>query len=286
MKTEGEEHERNWPPRAILAALLICGCPTDADPDQGASSESEATEEPGTADTGTSAADTSTSAADTGTSAADTGTSAADTSTSAADTSTTADPIDATMVVYVNFDGVELTMGIDDATLDQSSFAEDFDGPLEDYGGGPKRDQVMASVVEHWAPFDVALTTTRPASGDYTMVVVTPTNPFGDGVGGITSPDCFNANHRSVGFVFSHASDGDPVSRVAARISQLIGLTLGLSPTDGGGLMDASLSDGYEFVDECVPFYNTPFCPAQHTPFCPDDEQNAYAEIEAWFPLP
>jgi hypothetical protein len=208
-----------------------------------------------------------------------------DAGTSTEDGGTTGDPLDAAMVIFVNFDGVVLTpAAVDDASLDQSVLGDDIGMPLGGYGVGPLRDEIMTAMAGYWAPFDVGVTSTRPASGDYTMIVVTPTNPFGGGVRGIAPLDCDDANHRTVGLVFASIDDGTPPEDVAAIITHVVADGMGLEHTDGGGFTNPFLLDGYSFVDACVPIVGEPLCVAQHAPFCPAGQQNAFAELSAWFP--
>lgn len=191
-------------------------------------------------------------------------------STSTDDGNTTGDPLDAAMVVFVNFDGVVLVAAAtDDATIDQSVLADDTGMPLGPYGVGPKRDQIMTALAGYFAPFDVGVTATRPPSGDYTMIVVTPTNPFGGGVLGISPLDCDDANHRTVGLVFGSIDDGFSADDVGATIAHVVADGLGLEHTDGGGLTSLFSFGDYAFDDVCVPIMGEPQCAAQHAPFCP-----------------
>jgi hypothetical protein len=96
--------------------------------------------------------------------------------------------------------------------------------------------------------------------------------------------DCDNANPRTIGMVFGSIDDGLPAEDVAAVIAHVTADGMGLEHTEGGGLTDPTLG-GYSFVDACVPIMNAPACPGQHAPFCPAGEQNAFAELSAWFPL-
>ncbi len=200
--------------------------------------------------------------------------------------SETGEPGDAATVLFVNFDGPTLTAGIDDATIDQSSVAGSFSGmPLEPFGDGPKRDDVMTRLDEIWAPFDVAITDTRPASGDYAMIVVTPTNPFGGGVLGIASQDCGDANPTSVGMVFSGIDDPYSAGLIATVISHEAGRGYGLENVDApGDVMAQFAEDVASFIDQCRPLIGAPTCGAEHEAFCPAGQQNGYAELSAAFP--
>jgi hypothetical protein len=283
---------------SILPVLALGGCvapPTSLGepPDTETSSGAEATDDPGGSgqvitegDAGTGGDDVVTTTASTSTDDGS-GTSGDDVaSTSTDDGGTTGDPLDAAMVIFVNFDGVVLTPAeVDDATLDQSMLADDIGLPLAAYGDGPKQDQIMTALAGYFAPFDVGVTSTRPASGDYTMIVVTPTNPFGGGVMGISPLDCDNANHRTVGFVFGSIDDGFPAEDVGAAIAHIVADGLGLEHDQSGGFTDPFSITDYSFIDACAPVIGGSLCAAQHAPFCPAGEQNAFAELSAWFPL-
>lgn len=206
--------------------------------------------------------------------------------TSTDDGGTTGDPLDAAMVIFVNFDGIVLIGAeTDDATLDQSMLADDTGMPWGAYGVGPKRDEIMTALAGYFAPFDVGVTSTRPESGDYTMIVVTPTNPFGGGVGGISPLDCNNANPNNVGFVFGSIGDPFPAEVVAASIAHVVADSLGLEHTDSGDLTDPSAIEDYVFTDACAPLFIPTQCDEQHAVFCPPGQQNSFAELSAWFPL-
>lgn len=281
----------------LLLVVALPGCVADptslGDPPATETSSDPGTthgdDDPGATGQVITAGDGSTSTSDgepsTTTSDDDPSTTTSDASTSTDDGNTTGDPLDAAMVIFVNFDGVVLTPApVDDATLDQSVLGDDVGMPLASYGVGPKRDEVMAFMAEYWAPFDVGVTSTRPASGDYTMIVVTPTNPFG-GAGGIAPLDCDNANPRTVGLVFGSIDDGMAAADVAAVITHVVADGMGLEHTEGGGFTDLFSFADYSFIDACVPIVGEPFCVAQHAPFCPPGQQNAFAELSAWYPL-
>ncbi|MEM7160409.1 MAG: hypothetical protein AAF799_46660 [Myxococcota bacterium] len=194
-------------------------------------------------------------------------------------------PSDAAMIIFVNFDGVLLTPGADDATNDQASLAGMFEGqPAAPYGDGPKRDDVMDALAEDWAPFDVAVTDERPAEGDYAMVVVTPTNPFAPSAG-VALSDCDDANPNNVGLVFASIDDGAPAVFTASSISRIAARGLGLDNVDlPGDMMNSTGIDDGEFIDTCAPLVGAG-CLAQHETQCPPGEQNSFAEIQARFPL-
>src|SRR5262245_38885744 len=80
--------------------------------------------------------------------------------------------------IFLNFDGVTLESGAwtDDATMNHTVFP-DLGGdwpPFGDEAGSALRAAIMTGVRADFDPFGVEVTDTRPASGLYTMVVVSP----------------------------------------------------------------------------------------------------------------
>jgi hypothetical protein len=95
-------------------------------------------------------------------------------------------------VVFLNFEGAALTPGQDDATTDTSSIVA---GP-ETYppfrAGDPDRipkiEAVATQITDTLAPVGMTIVTTRPADGDYTMVMIGGESGdigLADGVAGI-----------------------------------------------------------------------------------------------------
>ena len=201
------------------------------------------------------------------------------------DSSETDEPGEPAAVLFINFDGATLTAGVDDATIDQASAAGSFSGmPLDPFGDGPKRDDIMTRLGEIWAPFDVGVTETRPASGDYAMIVVTPTSPIG--ALGLASLDCGDANPTSVGIVFIGIDDPYSADFVATFISRQAGRGYGLENVDApGDVMAQFPEDAASFIDQCQPLTGPPGCSAEHEAFCPAGQQNGFAELSAAFPL-
>jgi hypothetical protein len=129
-----------------LLAVALAGCiadPTSLGEPQATetSSESGSSDDPGASGPVVTQGDGSTSTGeggmttDGGATTEDGGTT--DTGTTD-DGGTTGDPLDAAMVIFVNFDGVTITPAAsDDATLDQSMIGDNFPQPLEPYGDGP-----------------------------------------------------------------------------------------------------------------------------------------------------
>jgi uncharacterized protein (TIGR03382 family) len=188
-----------------------------------------------------------------------------------------------TNVFFLNYDGVTLKYtGDDDATKNETAFKE-FAAKYEPYGEGSKRAASLQAVKADWAKYNVVITDERPAEGEYTMCVISPTNVFGGGVLGVAMLDCEDKKVASNAVLAFHsAKDKYSAATQATTISQEIAHAYGLehvnqpndimNPYNAGG--DPS------FRDECLKLdSNTPVrCGAQHKKFC-DKGQNSHAEL-------
>lgn len=190
-------------------------------------------------------------------------------------------------VVFLNFDGVTLTPGEDDATLNTSSifFSELFDVPLMPFGPGAP--EVADLVRAHLDPFNVCVVTDRPDGGDYDMVVVTSTpSPVKGSLAVSSVSDCGNVNKRDVSVVF----DSAPAIDIAAAASSRVGFHVGLeSGTDPADIMGPAGNSDALFLDRCTPLLNTamPSCAPQHAANCTPGNQNSFRELhDALGPAP
>ncbi|RMG99889.1 MAG: hypothetical protein D6705_01860 [Deltaproteobacteria bacterium] len=184
------------------------------------------------------------------------------------------------VTVFVNFDGVTLTEGTDDATTDTSSIA---DGTFAPYAGTVPAEDVFAAFEAIFAPYPVCATDVRPDEGPYAMVVVTAdTSPYGPGVGELAGIDCGDGNPKSVALVFENGSV-DTAAGIAARIAHAFAHTLGLEHVDEPSDVLNVSSPGTSFVDACSDLVGPqdPVCGAQHEAFCPPGQQNGHAELSA-----
>lgn len=140
-------------------------------------------------------------------------------------------------LVYLNFDGATLKK-VDAYTTDAPANTTVIgSGTLPPFGGGAQdRDQVVAVVHELFAAYDVELTLTRPASGDYTMVVIggRPEHlgqPATAAVG-LGNLDCGNKTRRDVAVVWSEnfppSTQAFYLSSLATTIAHELGHNLGL----------------------------------------------------------
>lgn len=279
---------RSWSFLWLCVSIVACG-PGD---DGGAGTEGGATGASSSTDadastrgpvsasgeltaTGTSAA--STGGPDDSTGAGSTGVVDPDTGTG-----TTGEPSDAAMVLYVNFDGAELGEGPDDAPAGTTQISQ-MATMLQPFGEGPKRDAAFASVVEHWAPYHVLVTDAPPASGPYTMAVVTPTNPFGGGVQGIAPLDCGDTMPSNVVFAFGSEAGPQASEPIASTISREVGFAVGLERVDApGDIMHVLGSDApAAFTDACAPLEVAAGmqCANPPAPGCGNGTQNAHAYL-------
>ncbi len=187
-------------------------------------------------------------------------------------------------VFFLNYDGVTITYNgqQDDSSINRSQFS-DFALTYAPYGQGNKRAASMQAVKADWAKYDVEITDTRPASGNYTMCVNSPTNPFGGGVLGVAPLDCNDNQARNVVFAYHSANDQYTPATQATTMSQEIAHAYGLehvnepndvmNPYNAGG--DPS------FIDQCLtldPGPNGILCHAQHNQFC-NGSQNSHLEL-------
>ena len=188
--------------------------------------------------------------------------------------------------IFVNFDGASLTGGFDDSRNNVTQISE-LVGSFAAYGAGTKRDAVMQAVRADWAPFNVIVTDARPASGDYTMNMTGPTNPFGGGVLGIAPVDCGDAQtHNNITYAFHSEGDSFSAAVTATTIGQEVAHSYGLEHVDEpGDIMNPYNAGGdASFRDECISIVQNLYCPAQHQAECGSQSlQNSYAELITLF---
>lgn len=188
-------------------------------------------------------------------------------------------------VIFVNFDGVSLSEGYDSS---QGNISQIFGGQFAAYGGnGTERAAVLEAVRNDWAPYNVLIVGARPASGDYTMNVTTPTNPIGGGVLGIAPLDCDDQQtHNNITFAFHGANDGFPATVQATTIGQEAAHSYGLEHVDEpGDVMNPYNAGGdASFTDVCLPIVQGGNCGQQHAANCGSGQsQNSHQELLALF---
>ena len=189
-------------------------------------------------------------------------------------------------VVFVNFDGAQLSSGWDDSTQDVTQIGE-CAGNFAPYGEGNKRDAVMQAVTNDWAAYNVIVTDERPASGDYTMNMTGPSNPFGGGVLGIAPLDCDDEQTpNNITFAFHSIDDGFDASTTATTIGQEVAHSFGLEHVDDPNDIMNPFNAGGDpsFRDECLQIVQGGSCPSQHEAQCGSAyAQNSHKELLALF---
>lgn len=186
-------------------------------------------------------------------------------------------------VLVIELDGGEVGLGPDDATASTTPISQ-MVGPFAAYGSDPERREALLQAVRaDWADYDVTIASSRPARGDYAMVMVGPSNPFGPHVTGIATVDCDDAaSPSSLSFAFYSADDGVPANVAATTISQEAAHGLGLEHVDGPGdiMLPVQSQGDSSFTDQCLPLSGPAECPGQHLDECATAElQNAHAEL-------
>jgi MYXO-CTERM domain-containing protein len=184
--------------------------------------------------------------------------------------------------IFVNFDGENLTSGFDNSHTNTTSIGN-LAGAFAPYGDGSKRDAVMEAVRADWAAYNVIVTDTRPGSGDYTMNMTGPTNPFGGGVLGIAPLDCFDSQtHNNITFAFHSAGDQFSAAITATTIGQEVAHSYGLEHVnEPGDIMNPYNAGGdARFIDNCIDIVQQIACPQQHEAHCGTAyQQNAHQEL-------
>lgn len=188
-------------------------------------------------------------------------------------------------VVFVNFDGAQLSPGADDAKSNITQITN-LAGTFAPYGEGTKREAVMQALLTDWAAYDVFITDERPASGEYTMNMTGPTNPFGGGVLGIAPLDCNDSQtHSNITYAFHSVNDQFSAAVTATTVSQEVAHSYGLEHVDEpGDIMNPYNAGGdASFIDACIQIVTNgqPIaCGSQHAAHCAGGTaQNAHLEL-------
>ncbi|HET6584440.1 MAG TPA: Ig-like domain-containing protein [Nannocystaceae bacterium] len=188
--------------------------------------------------------------------------------------------------IFVNFDGANLSSGYDDSTQDVTQIGE-CAGSFAAYGNGAKRDATMQAVRDDWAAYNVTVVDARPASGDYTMCMVGPSNPFGGGVLGIAPLDCDDQQtHNNITYAFHSENDQFDASTTATTIGQEVAHSYGLEHVDEpGDIMNPYNAGGNpSFTDQCIGIVQGIVCGSQHAAECgSQSQQNSHQELLTLF---
>lgn len=182
-------------------------------------------------------------------------------------------------VIFLNFDGPTLESGPDDARTNTADIVAGQSGQFAPYGEPDRIPEITAFLRDAWSPANIVFTTERPGGGDYTMVVVSPTNPFDPQASGIAVIGCNDSRRNAVVAAFSEGPDGPRTPDVvASAISRELGFSFGLdtvrNPAD---FMASGAVPGQAFVDSCSPVGDNPIC--GDTELCPAGSRNSMAQI-------
>lgn len=185
--------------------------------------------------------------------------------------------------LVIALDGGQVSLGPDDARAGTTPIAE-LVGAFPPYGNDPERREALLQAVRaDWIDYDVAVLSAPPAQGDYAMVMVGPSYPFGSQVTGIATLDCDDAaSTRSLAFAFYSADDGVAATIAATTISQEAAHGLGLEHVDGPGdiMVPVQAQGDASFTDACLPLSGAVECPDQHAAECGSGAlQNAHLEL-------
>lgn len=138
--------------------------------------------------------------------------------------------------VYLNFDGQMLTQGPSDATLNQASWMQILQGSAPPYlSGSANRDAAIQTIVDgvraQLSQFPVNVTTKRPASGSYVMIVFGGDRTLvGSRFGvAVNQLDCGDTRPNDVAWIADNVS---PPQRVINSAVGAIGFGLGLTATN------------------------------------------------------
>ena len=249
--------------RILLAVPLLVACKTDA--------SGETDTEAGTTEAATSTGEEESS-------------------------SSTGDPLAACgQIIYLNFEGPTLEQWDEpdssaENRVQSSSMAREY----EPYTGGDNA-EIMSIMQGHFSPFNVCIVDERPDDLDYTMVVISDTDP-GMGLQALTVQDCGNTNRNNIVAVFALDWAVSPLA-IANVATANVGATFGLDfhqtdpddlacyepPDPLGQELCGDYTNQRTFIDSCLNLSGTNICFEQHAAVCGGGEQNAFQELEALF---
>ncbi len=191
------------------------------------------------------------------------------------------------MVVFLAFEGPNIAYAELDDSHSNTSHIDRAAVQYAPYGDDTARAALVQAVLLDWSPYAVTITESRPASGDYVMAVVSPTNPYAGEAAGIAPLDCGDTwTRNNVVFAFHGANDGYAINEQARTVGQEVAHSIGLEHTtvDDDIMSYAYGPADFWFVDQCSAILTTPaapeiYCVDQHAQFCPAGQQNSHAEL-------
>ncbi len=135
-------------------------------------------------------------------------------------------------ILYLNFDGAQMrsTGSCDNAPANCSYIAGNVSYPAFN-GSAFQKMEIIRLVTLYYQPFNIQIVTQRPASGNYSMVMIGGTSLVGQGAAGVAPLDCGDTNPNNVSFAFSEEVNNQPYD-VATTIAQESAHAYGLGHTD------------------------------------------------------
>lgn len=141
----------------------------------------------------------------------------------------------AAYAVYLNFDGVTLTKGDDDSRINQATVLINPTAVLPRYLPNDtdsvrqgRIDLIAGYVTRALAPYSIDVVTTRPASGDYEMMVIggdPAANGYQPGLVAIAPGVCDPSNRDHVSIEFDVGLNAvDQASSVLSDLGAMVGL--------------------------------------------------------------
>ncbi len=150
---------------------------------------------------------------------------------------TTEAELSGTQTVFVNFGAVRICDGSGEDARANRSFAIcghfGVCGGCKDFAATSlDREAVLSKLRSYYAAYNVSFTATRPASGNYTMLIISPSSGPAHGVAAL---DCGNGSPNGIAFVyrtadsfFTNIAGGDRAHGVAKASVHELGHSFGL----------------------------------------------------------
>jgi hypothetical protein len=148
------------------------------------------------------------------------------------------------LILFMNFDGVSLTMGTDEASTNTSTIVT---APiaLPPYLDGAadrqtRIDAIATATRTRLAPYDVELVTARPADAGYAMIVVSGDSKAvagASGVSALVTNGCAGADPHGIAFLFQSSASADVYGPElkANLVLAMVGFEHQLPPTSKAG---------------------------------------------------
>lgn len=189
--------------------------------------------------------------------------------------------LDANLVAFVNFDGVEITEGPTDDAAANVSALPNTSGRWSAYTAND-RQAILNTLTAAFAPFDACITDTRPNRGDYTMIVVTP-NEHVSGALAFGPEDCNNIEgDRDIAFAFAPVLSFSATAKgylIASLIAGTVGVGVVTDAPDDIMKLDLETNDGnLSFTRTCYPLSQNTLC---FPTTCTGDEQSSFELLTA-----